>query len=218
MAMFQRDTNPESNPKATPATLDDIMQVVQAMIAANKTGDNSSSDLSLQLLREMKESINRTVPKSSIESRNLSVFNIKPGCTYCDQGIKHEDTGDYGHPKPELRYESYQCSVRMRADALEIVEVELLNALGDKLESSGRTVIEAHGGKWTATIDRKGTAPRLIIDYPATDLLVALGEVPALKLILIELLHGTSAVNPLNMLDEIRLLKAELDKLKERAA
>ena len=205
MGVFSK--SPDEMPTAAPAlTYDQLLTLVKTI---KDSGDTSGkSDLSLALLQDMKDSLSRTVPRMNAEGTGVSPFTLRDGCRYCIGGLKHED-GRFAHQKPEMRYEAYQCGVRLRADSLTIMEVELLNQFDRNCE--------ARDGKWTAVIDRQGTTPRLLTTHPASDLIATLGDIPPFNLFLMELLHGKASVDPNNLHEEIKRLREEVDRLTDMA-
>jgi hypothetical protein len=204
MAIFRNDT--EAQTAAPTLTFDQLKELVTLI---KDTGDTSGkSDLSLQLLADLKDSLARTVPKANMVGTGLSPFTIKEGCRYCDGGIKHED-GEFAHPKPRLRFEAYHCGIRLRDDLLTVSEVELLNAFDRNCE--------ARKGKWTARIKDEGGMPKLYIEHPANDIL-KMADIPPLTLLLMELLHGKASVDPNNLHMEIQRLREEVDRLNKMAA
>lgn len=209
MGMFQK-TDPPTGEPSRAFTLDQMEQLreIIGLVKSSNPEASDKSELALQLLKDMNETYGRVVPKANAEGNGLSPFTVLDGCPACIAGDKHGD-GRYQHDKPKMRYESYICGVRMREDMMTIAEVELLNQFENNRE--------ARNGQWTAILDRKGTRPRLLIQFPATDIM-QMDSIPPLTLLLKALLHGEKSIDPDNLLAEIKALRDKVSKLEMAAA
>lgn len=111
--------------------------------------------------------------------------------------------GELARPKPPLRRETYFCGAREKADLLDPQEIELYNRF--------TVSTTARGGKWEATIrQRDGVESLWITCAGAHNPDSPTGPLPALTLILRELLDGPSATDPETLSQRVAQLEAAL--------
>lgn len=117
--------------------------------------------------------------------------------------------GDVARPKPALRRETFFNGIREDVEALTPAEVEMYN----RFEGT-RT---ARNGMWTAEVRRNGSSEQLFItNEPKT--LDGRQALPAISLILRELLDGEEAVNPDTLAQRVAELEAKIRSLAPTSA
>lgn len=108
--------------------------------------------------------------------------------------------GDVEHPKPELRSpETFFCNSRLDVDAMTPTTIDLLNRFT-------RTVT-ARGGRWRADVAPDGRGLHVTVPCKTIDDRM---ELPSLDLILLELLDGEAAVDPISLADRVVALERQL--------
>lgn len=192
--------NSQSGTPQMQAALEAMQAMAQAQVSATQG---------------LHEQVKRTTRISNAEHENISVFNYKSGCPYCEQKARHPEdpdvvgSGKIGHPKPQLRYETYfPRQARVVWDDATVLEVELFNALGDKMQSAPHIPIMKRAGQWEARMSPDGR--KLFVNAPAytSD---ERNSLPALPLILLELLGDISAqTDPAAVIQENIELKRRL--------
>lgn len=156
----------------------------------------------------------RQVRPSNAKHESISVFNIKPGCAYCDSGTRHPDDlgGMIGHPKPQFVIPNVYWPAGCPAvyEDFTVVEIELFNSLIALMNDSGIQVRTARHGTLTATMsmDRK----TLVVDAPVyfTD---QRSSLPELVVLLMALLNGTEVMTPESMYARMASLQMEVARL-----
>lgn len=220
-----RAQKPGPKPKLPPVALS--MEMLQQILAGLQPSRETPPEL-LAALEAMKVSaaanaqlhsqVRNQVRPSNPKATGLSAFTTDSRCDICQQNLaalaagrsadlrRHrEGDDDYSHPKPTLRYETTFCGIPQRAEDLTPLEVELFNSFTESKE--------AHGGKWTAILDRDGTKRRLKVRVPcaSSDEMTSL---PPLTQILMELLYGESVGDPVLAMAEMQALRREVAALK----
>lgn len=167
---------------------------------------------------QLGDQVKRTVRISNTEDENVSVFNFKRGCEYCDTKTRHPDdpnvigSGKLGHPKPALKYETFwPAGAKVHIDDATVLEVELFNELGDRLQTAGR--ISARYDQLTAEVTNRGR--RLIVNAPVYTA-DERGNYGPLAQVLLELLHGKAAPNPDQALEEVVALRERIAALEAK--
>jgi len=196
---------------------DEQFERLFARLSSSGTASNPDTLIAMEALRASVEAtkmlgdeVRRTVRRSNSDHSHQSALNFDIRCALCKSGAVHAETGNLGHPKPELRYDTYFCWGKQNEEQLTPVEVELYNAF----ESSK----EARDGTWTATIERvsaKRKKLHVLVPYATLD---GIRDLPSLEQILIELLYGKSVVDPVLSMQRIAELEARLKALEAAGA
>ena len=110
--------------------------------------------------------------------------------------------GEMARPKPKLTREVLFCGQRAHEDQLTPAEIELFNRF-----DQSKT---ARNGTWEADILRRGKRELLVINLPVKGL-DRLMELPnGLSLILLELLDGAAAADPISLIRRVEELEKKL--------
>ena len=169
---------------------------------------------------QLGDQVRRTVIRSNAEHENVSVFNFKAGCPYCDTKTRHPEdpevvgSGKMGHPKPKLEFETYfPRQARVVWDDATVLEIELFNELGRKMQDAPHLPITARMGQWEARMSPD--AKKLFVNAPSftSD---ERNSLPPLALLLFELLKGGQAVDPTSALSENIELRRRIEALEAR--
>jgi hypothetical protein len=227
----ERENEPVINPSAPAPIIQMPLDQMEALMASAMAaamrmsqtsapdggGENAMLKIALEGLRasvaateQLGNEIKRTVRRSNAGHSHASAFNLDPRCSRCLAGEPHEETGNMAHPKPALKHETFFCYMPQKADALTPVEVELFNAFTESTES--------RFGTWTATLERLGKSKtRLHVKVPCltND---DLSTLPSMEVILLELLYGDRAVNPVLAMERIKDLEAQMAALTAQLA
>ena len=180
---------------------------------------------SLEQVRELAEGgfgysqirqLSATLGQAKSQGAGLSAADLKQILSDQRKALKPENAmhpgisafsypeGDKARPKPPLRRETFFNGVREEEDSLTPTEIELYN----RFEGT-RT---ARNGMWTAEVKRNGSSEQLIINnQPRT--LDGRQALPAISLILRELLEGQEAVNPDTLAQRVAELEARIKSL-----
>jgi hypothetical protein len=199
LSMFQQRTDSPELGEAIKA----ITAMAEAQVAATKT---------------LGDEVKRTVMRSNADHEHISVFNFKRGCQYCDTGTRHPEdpnvmgSGKIGHPKPNLKYETFwPKNAKVHTDDATVLEVELFNELGDRLQTAGR--ITARYDQLTAEVTNRGR--RLVVDAPVYTA-DERGDYGPLPQVLLELLHGKASLNPSAAIEEVIALRERIAALEAK--
>lgn len=185
------------------ATFDHVVQLAQAgfgfehlkALAPTLRSAQGGSGLTAPQLKELLEGQRKAMRPENEQAPLVSAFNPK---------------GERDFPKPHLRRPTFFNGSREREDSLTWTEVELYNRFD-------RTMT-ARDGKWKADVRQNGSAQELHISTVEIGSLDGRLSLPALTLILRELLDGAEAADPDKMADRIAALEAQIKALGPKAA
>lgn len=180
---------------------------------------------SLEQVRELAEGgfgysqirqLSSTLGQAKAQGAGLSAGDLKQILVDQRKALKPENAmhpgisafsypeGDVARPKPQLRRETFFNGIREDEDSLTPTEIELYN----RFEGT-RT---ARNGMWQAEVRRNGSSEQLhIVNEPRT--LDGRQALPAISLILRELLEGQEAVNPDTLAQRVAELEARIRSL-----
>lgn len=186
------------------ATLDHVTQLsaagfgfeqIKALAPTLAPKSTGGSGISADQLKELLEGQRKAMRPENEAPPLISAFNPK---------------GERDHPKARLTRPTFFNGGREREDALTPTEVELYNRFD-------RTMT-ARDGKWKADLRQNGSAQELHITTVEIGSLDGRLSLPALTLILRELLDGAEAADPDKMADRIAALEAQIKLLGVKAA
>ena len=203
--------------KLSPADLQVLGAFINDQVSARlKTGGGSEDALtkiseSQASLARLVGQMQRSANKENPDYEDRSVYNFDPSCAHCKGRERHPtDTGEpgrYGHPKPKLIFETFFCGGIQREDWLTPMDIELFNRF-DKSTT-------ARDGRWTATLARDGTRKTLhiAVPYRGAD---TRSDLPPLSSILLELLLGPAAADPVQQIQMIAELQRRVVELEAK--
>jgi len=186
------------------ATLDHINQLagsgfgfaqIKALAPSLAPKAAGGAGISADQLKELLEGQRKAMRPENEAAPLVSVFNPK---------------GERDFPKARLKRPTFFNGGREREDVLTPTELELYNRFD-------RTMT-ARDGKWKAEIRQNGSAQELYITTVEIGSLDGRLSLPALSLILRELLDGAEAADPGKMADRIAALEAQIKALGSKAA
>jgi len=204
-------------------TADQFDALLSRFSAAQQTNGSPELDAAIRAISDMAkaqvlatselgEQVKRTTRHSNAVHENVSVFAFKADCEYCKTRQRHPvtdaaDSGKLGHPKPELRYETFfPKGVRVSTDELTVFETELFN----KFETDKT----ARDGRWRASFSPDHKQLQIDVKCYFPDDRV---EIPVfLPQILMELLYGADVVNPEVTQATIANLQTQINALHAR--
>jgi len=176
--------------KSSSPELETAIAAIQATVQAND---------------KLATEVERTVRKSNATNQNISLFTIKADCEYCSAGLEHPDTKLIGHTQPKLKFDRVEFpdkGWRVWPDQCSVLEVELLNSFTSS--------VSARNGDWKATIDPKANSLLITLPYRCID---ERTNMPAFVQVLVELLRGRAAADPVNLLEQVAILQKQVAEL-----
>lgn len=126
---------------------------------------------------------------------------------------RFDDEGRAQPPKLTFKYDTYFIGVLIgRAGMTDDLSTEEEIALYNRFDKD----YDAHKGKWTARLAKRGDRMGLFIDVPHQFNDDRMG-LPPLTSILLTLLEGEESINPVNMLETIKKLTAQVASLQAKS-
>lgn len=164
----------------------------------------------LQTIVQAFQATSATAVRETLRQERKENPNFPDRSAFNPVGV-FDDLGNPKPPKVKFRRGTYFNHVRLGGELEYPEEIERFNRF--------TTDRSARDGRWTATIENKGTSrERLYVKVPSFTTDDRMENSIPLTLILDELLDGTEAVNPESLQKQIKALQDQVSALSKGAA
>ncbi len=204
-------------------------QLLQAVASRPPASEGGSVDpvllSALQALQRQAEQtgilaqeVARTAGKSNAvgDDTGASAFAYVSTCEYCKKGEKHPGITlrPYAHPKAPLTRRVFFAHNLQRADQLTPTEIDLFNSFTVDRDVRGGWQ-DGKGTGWSAKISEGGKRLDILLPMATMD---QRSDLPPLTQILLELLNGSEAADPANLIAQLVLQRERIERLEAALA
>lgn len=229
--MAKQPESTESQPTSfnVPAlSSEHVAQLLQMMLQGQQNSPSAEIAKALEIMsahvastEKLGQEIGRTVSKSNAigDDTGASDFAFDPACQFCVEEAPHPGVKRqaHAHPKETLYFiapngkkkprQVFFCHFPQREDALSPLEIRLFNQFKSDVDARGGY---KSGRGWSARITDEGSRLDIYIPAYTQD---QRSSLPPLAQILAELLNGSAAVDPNNLLATVQSLQEKIAQL-----